>query len=276
MLARLEAREAGGVSGQTRGRSRSDRRERRPSLETLTGLHPVAEALEAGRRTLRALRVRAGAGHPGLAALVARARERGIAVEELDGAAGERLPAPGLALEAGPLPELGLEELLVALPTSAGPRTLVALDGVEDPQNLGAIARVAEAAGVAGLVLTHRHAPPLSPAVSRASAGAIEWLPVARVTNLSRALETLRGDGFWVLGAEVEAEDSLYALPEPLARADRVVVLGAEGRGVRPGVAGHVDRMLRIPLGGRIASLNVSTAAAVLLFELRRRGAEPG
>jgi 23S rRNA (guanosine2251-2'-O)-methyltransferase len=239
--------------------------------ERLTGINPIREALGAARRELQRLDVRAGATHPGLVDLVARARERGVRVREVSGAEAERLASPGVELEAGPLPEIGLEELLVASPGRPDSRTLVALDGVEDPQNLGAIARVAESAGAEGLILTHRHAPPLSPAVSRASAGAIEWLPVARVPNLARALEQLQGEGFWVLGADSEAVDSIYDLPERLARADRVVVLGAEGSGLRPGVVKRLDLRLRIPLRGKVDSLNVSTAAAVVLFELERR-----
>jgi len=252
------------------GRSGSER------AEPLGGLHPIREALRARRRELGALRVRAGTRHPGVLELVERARADRIEVRELDGAAGERLAAPGLELDAGPLPELDLENLLLALPDTAGPRTLVALDGVEDPQNLGAIARVAEVAGVGGLVLTHRRAPPLSSAVSRASAGAIEWLPVARVPNLSRALELLQREGFWTLGADAAASESLFDLPPALAGADCVVVLGAEGHGMRQGIERRIDRMLRIPLGGHVESLNVSAAAAVLLFELRRRRIESG
>jgi len=197
-------------------------------------------------------------------------------VREVPDGESERLASPGVELLAGPLPAVGLEELLTGATDSADPRTLVALDGVEDPQNLGAIARVAESAGALGLILTYRHAPPLSPAVSRASAGAIEWLRVARVPNLARALEVLQGEGFWVLGADPEAPDSLYDLPERLARADRVVVLGAEGRGLRPGVARRIDQRLRIPLRGKVESLNVSTAASVFLFELDRRARGPG
>ncbi len=263
------------MGGDRRGKKRGGPR-RRGAEEWITGLHPIGEALAAGRRELRSLQVREEGGHRGVADLVARARAARVPVRELDGREAERLPPPGVALEAGPIPELGLEELLVDLPVATGPRTLVALDGVEDPQNLGAIARVAEAAGAGGLILTHRHAPPLSAAVSRASAGAIEWLPVARVPNLARALEVLAGEGFWSLGADAAARDSLYELPDRLARADRVVVLGAEERGIRPGVAARIDQSIRIPLGGRVASLNVSTAAAVLLFELGRRSAGSG
>ncbi len=259
------------MAGEERRSFRKSDRGARGGPEHLTGLNPIREALAARRRELRRLDVRADATHPGVVDLVTRARQLGIRVRELADREAGGLASPGIELEAGPLPELGLEELLVASPARTEPRTLVALDGVEDPQNLGAIARVAESAGAEGLILTFRHAPPLSAAVSRASAGAIEWLPVARVPNLSRALEVLQGEGFWVLGADEQAADSLYELPESLARADRVVVLGAEGRGIRPGVVKRLDQHLRIPLRGKVASLNVSTAASVVLFELGRR-----
>jgi 23S rRNA (guanosine2251-2'-O)-methyltransferase len=147
----------------------------------------------------------------------------------------------------------------------------VALDGVEDPQNVGAIARVAEAAGAAGLLLTRRRAPPLSAAVARASAGAIEWLPVGRVANLPRALEGLKARDFWVFGGDPKARDDLFQVPDRWLSTRRVLVLGAEGRGLRPGVLACLDHRVAIPLAGRVASLNVASAAAVLLFELRRR-----
>ena len=271
MLARLGEERVG---GKARSFRRPERGPRSGATEHLTGLNPIREALGARRRELRRLDVRAGATHPGVVALVARARELGVRVRELADGEADRLASPGVELDAGPLPELSLEGLLVTSSArGTGPRTLVALDGVEDPQNLGAIARVAESAGALGLVLTFRHAPPLSAAVSRASAGAIEWLPVARVPNLARALELLQGEGFWVLGADAEAVDSLYDLSERLALADRVVVLGAEGRGLRPGVTKRLDQRLRIPLRGKVDSLNVSTAASVVLFELERRAA---
>ena len=135
---------------------------------------------------------------------------------------------------------------------------------------------MAEAAGATGLLLTDRHSPPLSPAVARASAGAVEWLAIARVPNLVRALNQLKSGGFWIFGAEVDAPDSLFELPERVVRGDRVVVLGAEGRGLRPGVLAAVDHRVRIPLAGRVASLNVASAAAVVLFELARRSHPAG
>lgn len=238
----------------------------------LTGLQAVREALRARRRPLYRLRVRPGAARPEVAELIRLAERAGVPVEREEGAAGSRELHQGIALEAGPLPELALEALAGEV---SGPHaTLVALDGVEDPQNLGAIARVSDAAGAAGLVLTHRRAPPLSAAVARASAGAIEWIPTARVPNLGRALKLLKREGFWIFGADAEvaegAED-LFELPDRALRGRRVVVLGAEGRGLRQGVARSLDHRVRIPMQGRVASLNVAAAAAVVLFELARR-----
>jgi 23S rRNA (guanosine2251-2'-O)-methyltransferase len=111
--------------------------------------------------------------------------------------------------------------------------------------------------------------------VARASAGALEWLVTARVPNLVRALNQLKSRGFWIFGAESDAPGSLFDLPARLLRGERVVVLGAEGRGLRPGVLAAVDHRVRIPLAGRVASLNVASAAAVVLFELARRS-HPG
>ena len=259
----------------TRLRSDSRGRTRPPRVGTewLFGLNALREALAARRRQLIRLRVREGVRGNDVAALVIAAESLGVPIEEVPaGRLAETAPddvnPQGVALLAGPLPELSLEELLSR---ASGATTLVALDGVEDPQNLGAIARVAEAAGVAGLILTKRRAPQLTATVARASAGAIEWLPVGRVGNLARALESLQERGYWVFGASPSAQDDLYHLPDRVVGGNRVVVLGAEGRGIRPGIVRALDHVVRIPMGGRVGSLNVSSAAAILLFELERR-----
>lgn len=262
------------MARRVRGRDGRDGAEGR---ERLYGIHPIREALRAGRRRMCRLRVRAGRRRPELAEIVAAARAAGVPVEETSPDELGRGLEPGanhqgVVLEAGPLPEVPLADLVRAVPT---PRSLVALDGVEDPRNVGAILRVAEAAGVDGLLLTRRRAPPLGPVVARASAGASEWLPVARVPNLVRALNQLKSLGFWIFGADPSAPLDVFGLPDRLVGGDRVVVLGAEGRGMRPAVARAVDHRVRVPMGGRVASLNVSAAAAVLLFELGRR-AGPG
>lgn len=266
----------------------------RPSTDWLTGLHSVREALRAGRRRIDRLRVREAGRHDEHEGLIELARASGVPVEAVDDQVLDRLAGPdvrtqGVALQVGPLPELSLEVLMAELrrpldgggggdgdsPAAIAGRRLVALDGVEDPQNVGAIARVAESAGCLGMILTDRRAPAITPAVSRASAGAIEWLPVARVTNLVRALEQLKEERFWVLAAALEQSESVYALSDRVLTGDLVVVLGAEGHGIRPGVLEQADHRVRIPMRGEVDSLNVATAGAVILYELLRR-AEKG
>ncbi len=146
---------------------------------------------------------------------------------------------------------------------------VVALDQVQDPHNLGAICRSAEAAGAAGLVIPERRAAPVTAAAAKASAGAVEHLPIARVRNLADWLASARDDGAWIYGADEKAEASY----ETLDFSGRVVlVLGGEGGGIRPRVAKACDAMVRIPTVGRVGSLNVSAAAAVLLFAASRAG----
>jgi 23S rRNA (guanosine2251-2'-O)-methyltransferase len=251
-----------------------------PGRDLLVGVHPVREALHARRRILYRLCVRQTEPakglttlRPELVGLWHEAERAGIPVEALPPAAFDRaaptgVPHQGVLLEAGPLPRPRWQDLL---PCPGAPGWLVALDGIEDPQNLGAILRVADAAGVMGALLPERRAAPLSPAVGRASAGALEHVPVAPVTNLARTLERLKEQGFWVHGADPEAELTLFEAPDRLFAERMVLVLGAEGRGLRPGIRAALDVSYRISMRGSVASLNVATAAAVVLFEWRRR-----
>jgi 23S rRNA (guanosine2251-2'-O)-methyltransferase len=246
--------------------------------EPVVGFHPVREALRARRRSLRRLIVRAGLRHPGLGELRALARAAGVPVAELSADALARL-APGartqgLALDAGPLPAVDLDALL-SLGTP-GQRCVVALDGVEDPQNTGALLRAADGAGASGAVVTERHAAPLGAAVSRASAGALEHLPVARVVNLARALARAKERGFWVIALDPEGGESLFAAADPIFRGDLILVVGGEERGIRHGVRRLADHRLTIPLQGHVASLNVAAAGALALFEVARRRGPPG
>jgi 23S rRNA (guanosine2251-2'-O)-methyltransferase len=145
---------------------------------------------------------------------------------------------------------------------------VVCLDGAQDPRNLGAVARVAEAAGAAGIVITRRGSPGVTPAACKASAGAVEHLALARVENLSAFLHDARGADRWAVGADAEAGDDYRAVD---LDAGTILVLGAEGTGLRPRVRASCDRLVRIPMAGRTASLNLAVAAGVLLFEIRRR-----
>lgn len=261
---------------------RRDRRRRSNSahLEMLHGQHVISAALAARRRRFHRLLVRHGEMRDDVKPLVDLARAMAIPVESMEGralaeiAASDDVGFQGLVLEAGPLPVLDRPQSLfdsAISPTECRSRWLVALDGVEDPRNLGAIARVAESAGAIGLLLTDRRSPPLTPVATRASAGALEWLPICRVPNLSRALEGLKKSGVWVVSADPDAQDTLFGLPDRLLSGDVVVVLGAEGSGLRPSIREQVDHPVRIPMLGRTESLNVATAAAVILFEMVRR-----
>jgi 23S rRNA (guanosine2251-2'-O)-methyltransferase len=165
----------------------------------------------------------------------------------------------GICARAGAYPYIGVHELL------ARPDPLiVALDELQDPHNLGAIARTAECAGVDGLVICERRAADVTPAVCKASAGAVEHLRIARVGNLVTFLEAAKQAGCWCHGASA---DGGVAYQQPDYTGGAVLVLGAEGRGIRRLVAQRCDDLVRLPLHGRIESLNVSAAAAVLVYE---------
>jgi 23S rRNA (guanosine2251-2'-O)-methyltransferase len=146
---------------------------------------------------------------------------------------------------------------------------LLALDGITDPGNLGALLRSAETAGAHGALIPSRRAAEVTPVVEKASAGALEHLILDRVGNLNRALEDIRAAGLWVVGLDGDAPGTLWTcelLTEPV-----VLVVGAEGRGLGRLVAERADALVRIPLAGRIESLNASAAGAVALFEAARR-----
>jgi 23S rRNA (guanosine2251-2'-O)-methyltransferase len=237
----------------------------------LYGRNPVREALR-GRRAASVKEVWATAGaarEPWLKGTTLHT----VAAEEIERRCGSGAHQ-GICADAGPYRYVGADELLAA----ASP-LLVALDQIQDPQNLGAICRTAECVGAAGVVIPERRAAEVTPAVCKASAGAVEHLPVARVRNLADFLAEAREAGCWSYGASAEAEGG--RAPVPYDRPDYrgagvVLVLGSEGSGLRPRVAGACDELIGLPLLGRIESLGVSAAASALLYEIlqnRSRGA---
>ncbi len=246
-----------------------------PAERVVHGIHPVLEALRARPGDVDRIYVLEGGVAPRAAAeILSRAREARVKVERVPR---ERLAAlaeggshQGVAARLRAFAYLELEELLERVRSAEGPPLLVVLDGVQDPHNLGAILRSAEALGAHGLVLPRDRTVGVTAAVARASAGAVEHVPVSRVTNLSRALEQLKEAGLWVAAADPAGTEPLWAarLDGPLA-----LVVGAEGVGIRPGVLKHCDLRLRIPIGGRIGSLNASVSAAVVLYEVARQRA---
>lgn len=231
------------------------------------GRRPVAEALRAGRRLHEVVVARDDRGD--LGQLAAQARAAGIAVrtadrDRLDDLAAGVLHQGVVALA----PDFGYADLDVL---AGGGDLIVVLDGITDPHNLGAIARSAEAAGAAGLVLPKRRSAHVSAAAEKAAAGAFSWLRVALVPNLARALADLAELGYWSVGLTGEADEALW--DSALLDGRVALVVGAEGRGLSRLVAERVDGRAAIPLVGQVDSLNASAAAAIALFEVRRRRA---
>lgn len=238
--------------------------------EAVYGIRPVEAALEARRRTLHGLFMKGGRLTERIARIASLAKNAGIPVEEKSNEALAALCGSdthqGVVLRAGALPFM---EVRACLKHDPGDRPLlVALDQVEDPQNLGAIARSAAVFGAAGLVLPRHGSAPLSAAASKASAGHLESLPVCEVPNLARFLQQSRRSGFWVVGASSDEGQPLGSYQRDSAL---IVVLGSEGKGLRPLVATTCDLLLRIPTPGA-DSLNVSAAAAVFLYHLAQDG----
>ena len=218
------------------------------------GRNPVREALRGRRRVQRVFASERAAQEVWLGGVETVIAE-GWQLEERCGSPDHQ----GLCAEAGPYPYADADSLLVA-----DDALVLALDEVQDPHNLGAVARVAEAAGCAGIVLPERRSAEVTPAVCRASAGAVEHLAVARVRNLADwLLSAKEHEDLWVYGA---AADARVAYDRPDYDGRVVLVLGSEGRGLRPRVAETCDELIAIPNRGQVGSLNVSTAAAALVY----------
>jgi 23S rRNA (guanosine2251-2'-O)-methyltransferase len=246
-------------------------------MEVLYGLHPVEEALKAGRRHFDHVLVARERHDDRLIRLIADCRQAGVPVrqesrEQLTLLAGTSTHQGVVAL-VRPQTILPLEDLYAPGPfpdqaSSTRARLLLALDGVEDPQNLGALLRVADGAGVDGIVLTERRSAPLSPAAVKASAGAAEHLRIARVVNLVRALEELKQHNLWIIGLDERGQTDYDKFD---FTGDCVLVLGREGAGLHDLVRRTCDHLLRIPMAGGVPSLNVSAAGAVVLYEAARQ-----
>lgn len=239
-------------------------------MDRLTGIHAVREALEANR-PLDSLLVAKGTHGNRIEELVRLARKQGVPVRfeervNVDRAAGTR-EHQGVVATIASSRAANFYDLLKPQP-GGGPGLLVLLDGVEDPQNLGAIVRTSLAAGAQGVVIPERRAAGLTDAVARASAGALAHLPVARVTNLVRAMEQMKEAGYWLVGLDERAE-KLHT--EVDFKMPVGIVLGGEGKGLHALVRERCDFLVSIPTTGPVRALNVSVAAGVVLFEVVRQ-----
>jgi 23S rRNA (guanosine2251-2'-O)-methyltransferase len=229
------------------------------------GINPVREALRAHRALDRVLIAKSATG-PRIQELVDLCRAQSVPVrfearETLDRAS-KGVAHQGVIAFGATHGYVELNDVV------EGAALLVVLDGVEDPHNLGAIIRTAHAAGADAVVVPERRAAPLTESVGRAAAGALEYLPVVRITNVTQALEHLKEKGFWIYGLDEQGPELYdqveYSVPT-------AIVLGGEGKGLHQGVQKHCDVLVRIPMAGAVSSLNVSVAAGIALFEWRRR-----
>ena len=253
-------------------------------MEVLYGLHPVEEAIRSGSRGLDHVLVARDRKDERLERIIAMCRVAGIRVatdarEQLTRMAKTEMHQGVIAMVRA-RQFLGIEDLLAKKknPAAAVPdrhKFFLALDGVEDPHNLGALLRTADAVGVDGVLIPERRSAPINATVAKTSAGASEHVKIARVTNLVRSLEQLKRENVWVLGLDERGSPDYMDFD---FRTDCVLVLGREGAGLHDLVKKTCDHLLRIPMAGAVSSLNVSVAGAVVMYEAmrqRRTPAEP-
>ena len=243
--------------------------------EIIYGINPIIEALKGDRLVLNKIMIAEGRESPALRTLQQLARGKGIPVH--------RCPRDFLNRETGSEHHQGVlaypagtayatwEELEQRIARTPGLSVVVILDSIEDPQNLGSLIRTAEACGAQGVVIPKDRAAGLTPTAVKISAGAAAHLPIVRVTNLAQAIEDLKKLGFWVVGAETRWAKSLYEMKFDMNVA---LLIGSEGKGIRPLLLRKCDFTVSIPMRGKISSLNTAMAGAVILYEILRQQAK--
>lgn len=239
--------------------------------ECIAGRNSVMEALKSGR-TINKLLVAKGEKQGSIRDIIGLAREKGFIVQEVDTAKLDQLAEgirhQGVVAMIPPVEYAEMEEILEKAYQSEEAPFLILLDELEDPHNVGAILRTADAAGVHGVLMPKRRSCPLSGTVAKTSAGAVEYVPVARIGNIPQTLKELKKAGMWVVGADMDGDKNYYEadLTGPI-----VVVVGSEGKGMGRLVKENCDFVVRIPMLGKINSLNASVACSLLLYEIVRQ-----
>ena len=240
------------------------------SEDVISGRNAVAEALKSGRPIDSVLVARGN--RPGsIGVLIAKCRDAGVPVKDADPRKLEAMGGPnhqGIIAIAACKEYATLEDLFVRAAESGEEPLFIVCDELEDPHNLGAIVRTAEAVGAHGVIVPKRRSVGLTSTVYKASAGAVEYMPVARVSNMANTIRDLKKAGVWVYGTAADGEVDLYHadLKGPAA-----IVIGNEGQGMSRLVAESCDQLVRIPMKGSISSLNASAAASILLYEAVRQ-----
>ncbi|MDA0691384.1 MAG: 23S rRNA (guanosine(2251)-2'-O)-methyltransferase RlmB [Nitrospinae bacterium] len=247
---------------------------KKPSM--LYGINPIQEALKASKRHCHKIVVKEEASNPRIQALLALAKSLKVTIEELHHKEFQKKYGAyahqsiiGYFSSKEPL---NIKDLIqLAFKTTSTP-TLVLLDGIQDPQNLGAIIRSAEVFGVQGVILPERRSASITETVAKCSAGAIEIIPVACVNNLVQTLEILKKEGFWAVGVDSSGEKPCYELQFDFPT---VLVIGGEEKGIRPLLRKQCDFTVHIPMQGKLDSLNAAAASAVIFYEISRQKKKP-
>ena len=258
-----------GASSETRGRRSFEERENRePDANIIIGRNPVTEALKAGREVDKLL-VTSREGS--MIKILALAKEQGIPVMYVEKAAIDRIAQgkahQGVAAYVSPYAYSTVDDILANAAEKGEDPFIVILDGLEDPHNLGAIMRTAECAGAHGIIIPKRQSCGLTETVAKASAGAIEYMPVAKVTNVAQTIDELKERGIWVAACDMGGSD--YYRTDMSGKI--AVVIGSEGFGVSKLVREKCDFVVSMPMVGKITSLNASNAAAVVIYEVRKQ-----
>lgn len=239
--------------------------------DVLVGRNAVTEALKSGRG-INKLWIASGDREGSVSEIAALAKERGIVVQYVERGKIESLAGghrhQGVLAYVAPVPYAELDDILKAAEEKGEAPFLVLLDELEDPHNLGALLRTADATGVHGILIPKRRSVSLNATVAKTSAGAVEYVPVARIGNIAQTLKKLKEKGFWVAGADMDGEKAYYEadLTGPL-----VLVVGSEGRGMSRLTKEACDFIVSMPMVGRINSLNASVAGSILMYESMRQ-----
>lgn len=239
--------------------------------ERLEGRNPILEALKSGR-TINKILIAKGEKHGSIREIIGLARSKGLLIQEVDRKKLDTLAESGshqgVMAFVAPKAYVQVEDILENAKEREEPPFLVLLDGVEDPHNLGSILRSADGAGVHGVIIPQRRAVGLTAIVGKTSAGAMEYLPVARINNMAQTIDNLKEQGLWVVGADMDGQDYYYQanLTGPIA-----LVIGGEGKGIGRLVKEKCDFLVRIPMKGQVSSLNAAVAGSLLMYEVARQ-----
>ena len=258
-------------SKERRKREDSAKEQHEPSADILVGRNAVMEALKSGRSFNKILLAQ-GDTQGSIHEIAALAKEKGIIVQSVERKKIEQLAGglrhQGVLAYTAPVAYKSIEEILAAAAAKDEAPFLLLFDGIEDPHNVGALLRTADAAGVHGVLIPKRRSCPLSATVAKTSAGAVEYVPVAHIGNIAQTLKSLKEQGFWVVGADMAGKEMYYEanLTGPL-----VLVIGSEGKGMSRLTAENCDFLVQIPMLGKINSLNASVAGSILMYEAMRQ-----